>query len=130
MLQPVEMQPATWSRTAVVRSEAWPGVEIVVSKMSFGRRLDLMRRIRDLAARAEFLEAGTDGKDGMDASLLGAEIDRLYVEWGVEEIRGIEFDGEPATAAALIEIGPEDLFREALAAVKTNSGLSENERKN
>ena len=121
---------ATWSRTAVVQSETWPGVEIVISKMTYGRRLDLMRRIRDLAARAEFLEAGVSGKDRMDASLLGAEIDRLYVQWGVEEVRGIDLNGQAATPAALIEIGPEDLFREAHSAVKAISGLNENERKN
>jgi hypothetical protein len=118
-----------WSTNTVVRSQHWPGVEIVVSRMTFGRRLELMRRIRDLAAKAEFLEAGT-GRDHMDASLLGAEIDRLYVAWGVEEIRGITLNGQPGTAANLIEAGPEDLFREALAAVKTESGLSETERKN
>lgn len=122
--------PTQWSSSTVVPSQAWPGVEIVVSKMTFGRRLDLMRRIRDLAARAEFLEAGEAGKDRMDASLLGAEIDRLYVEWGVEELRGITFDGKPGNAAGLIEAGPEDLFREALAAVKADSGLSDPERKN
>ena len=119
-----------WNSSTVVASEAWPGVEIVVSRMTFGRRLDLMRKIRDLAARAEFLEAGADGKDRMDASLLGAEIDRLYVLWGLAELRGISFDGSPATATGLVEAGPEDLFREALAAVKAESGLSEQERKN
>ena len=119
-----------WSSSTVVESQSWPGVQIVVSKMTFGRRLDLMRKIRDLAARAEFLEAGAGGRDRMDASLLGAEIDRLYVAWGVEELRGITFDEQPATATSLIERGPENLFREALAAVKAESGLSEQERKN
>ncbi len=119
-----------WSSNTVVPSETWPGVEIVVARMTFGRRLELMRRIRDLAARAEFLDAGEAAKDRMDASLLGAEIDRLYVEWGVEEIRGITFDANPATTRSLIEAGPEDLFREALAAVKAESGLNETERKN
>jgi hypothetical protein len=127
---PSQTGPQEWLSKTVVRSTAWPGVEIVVAKITFGRRLELMRRIRDLAAKAEFLEAGTGGKDRMDASLLGAEIDRLYVEWGVEEIRGISFDGKAADAAGLIEAGPEDLFREALAAVKADSGLNENERKN
>ena len=122
--------PTEWNSNTVVESKCWPGVEIVVFRMTFGRRLELMRKIRDLAAQAEFLEAGAAGKDRMDASLLGAEIDRLYVAWGVEELRGIRFDGEPATADSLIDRGPEDLFREALSAVKAESGLSEPERKN
>ena len=119
-----------WASNIVIESATWPGVEFVIARMTFGRRLELMRRIRDLAARAEFLEAGAAAKDRMDASLLGAEIDRLYVEWGVEEIRGICFDAKPATARSLIELGPEELFREALAAVRAESGLNEAERKN
>ena len=66
----------------------------------------------------------------MEASLLGAEIDRLYIRWGLEEIRGLEIDGAPATAVSLVESGPEELFLEALTAVKAECGLLENERKN
>ena len=61
---------------------------------------------------------------------LGAQIDRLYVEWGVERILGIQIDGEPATPVSLIDSGPEDLFREALEAVRAECGLNEQERKN
>ena len=89
-----------------------------------------MRKVRDLAARLEFFEAGREARNEMEASLLGAEIDSLYLLWGIEEIRGLELDGAPATAESLIEIGPEELFAEALAAVKAECGLSENERKN
>ena len=86
--------------------------------MSFARRVELMQRIRELARRAEFLNAGEDGTEKMDAALLGAEIDRLYVTWGVEEVRGLEIDGAAATPESLAEAGPEGLFREALEAVK------------
>jgi hypothetical protein len=113
-----------------VRSESHPGVEFVIARMTFGRRLELMRRVRDLAARLEFFEAGQDARNGMEASLLGAEIDKLYILWGVEEVQGLELDGVPATAESLIEQGPEELFGEALAAVKIECGLTENERKN
>jgi hypothetical protein len=119
-----------WSSRTVALSEASPGVEFVIARMTFGRRLELMRRVRELAARLEFFEAGRDAGNGMEASLLGCEIDRLYFLWGVEEIRGLELDGVPATAESLIERGPEELFVEALAAVKAECGLSENERKN
>ena len=114
----------------MVGSVSHPGVKFVVARMSFGRRLELMRRVRDLALRAEFFEAGCDEKNKMEASLLGGEIDRLYIEWGLEEIRGLELDGEPATPQALIDRGPEVLFREALEAVRHECGLSEQERKN
>jgi len=45
-------------------------------------------------------------------------------------VGGLELDGSPATPASLASDGPEDLFREALAAVKAECGLTEEERKN
>jgi len=114
----------------VFASALAPGVEFVIARMTFGRRLELMKRVRDLAARAEFFEAGRDEKNRMEASLLGAEIDRLYIEWALEEIRGLELDGQAATPNLLVDRAPEDLFREALDAVKAECGLSETERKN
>lgn len=119
-----------WSSTNVVASSVSPGVEFVVGRMTFGRRLELMRRVRELAARLEFFEAGREASNEMEASLLGGEIDRLYLLWGIEEIRGLEIDGAVATPGSLIERGPEDLFHEALEAVKAECGLTENERKN
>jgi hypothetical protein len=120
----------SWSSRVVVAAESHAGVEFVIARMTFGRRLELMRKVRDLAARLEFFEAGRDTRNGMEASLLGGEIDKLYVLWGVEEIRGIVLDGAPATPEMLIERGPEELFADALAAVKLACGLSEDERKN
>ena len=119
-----------WESRRIVASEARPGVEFAVARMSFGRRIELMRQVRDLGAKLEYFEAGRDAKNDMEASLLGAEIDRLYVRWGLEEIRGLEIDGAPATTQSLIECGPEELFAEVLAAVKAECGLRENERKN
>jgi len=121
---------SSWESRKTVTSQTHAGVEFVIARMTFGRRLELMRRVRDLAARLQFFEAGREARNEMEASLLGGEIDRLYLLWGIEEIRGLELDGAPATSESLIEIGPEELFAEALAAVKTECGLSENERKN
>ena len=79
-----------WNSRKTVASTAQPGVEFVVLRMTFGRRMELMRRVRDLAARLEYFEAGRDAKNGMEASLLGAEIDQLYIRWGFDEIRGLD----------------------------------------
>ena len=120
----------SWNSSRAVLSETCPGVEFVIARMTFGRRIELMRRVRDLAARLEYFEAGREAKNEMEASLLAAEIDRLYIRWGLEEIRGLELDGAPATPDSLIECGPEELFLEALTAVRGECGLVENERKN
>lgn len=120
----------SWESRKVVASTARPGVEFVIGRMTFGRRIELMRQVRDLAAKIEYFEAGHGAKNDMEASLLGAEIDRLYVGWGLEDIRGLEIDGSAATPQLLIERGPEELFLEALTAIKAECGLAENERKN
>ncbi len=130
MTSKASLNSTTWNSTKVVASESRPGIEFVIARMTFGRRIELMREVRDLAARLEYFDAGQDARNGMEASLLGAEIDRLYIRWGLVEIRGLELDGVPATAESLIESGPEELLLEALTAVKAECGLVENERKN
>jgi len=107
-----------------------PGVTYTIVKMSFGRRVELTRRIRELAARREFAEAGDTANEKMEAALLASEIDRIYLLWGLKEVTGLELDGQPATPESLAASGPEELFREALAAVKQQCGLTEVERKN
>ena len=119
-----------YSSAAVVKSRVVPGVTFTIAKMSFGRRVELMRRVRELAKRTEFLAAGEDSGDKMDAALLHAEIERLYVAWGVKAISGLAVDALVAGPELLTEAGPEELFREALAAVRKETGLSPEERKN
>jgi hypothetical protein len=113
----------------VVESTAAAGVRYTVAKMSFARRVELMRQVRELARKMEFLEAGSAGEK-MDAALAQKEVDRLYLRWGLREIAGLQVDGAEATPESLAEAGPEELFREALAAVRAETGLSEAERKN
>lgn len=120
----------TYESVAVIESQAAPGVTFTVAKMSYGRRTELMRRIRELARHMEFLEAGKEPGDKMDAALLRAEIGKLYVSWGLRAVSGLVVDGADATPELLAESGPENLFQEALAAVQAQAGLSEAERKN
>jgi len=89
-----------------------------------------MTRIREAGRRMEFLRAGQEAGDKMDAGLVAAEIDRLYVSWGVKGVSGLVVDGRAAGVEELVAAGPEDLFREALGLVKAETGLSEDERKN
>ena len=120
----------TYESEVTVESKVAAGVKYTVRRMSFGRRLELMVRIRELARRAEFLEASQEPGGKMDAALLQAEIDRLYVVWGLRSVSGLELDGTAATPEALAEAAPEELFREALSAVRSETGLSAEERKN
>ena len=102
-----------------------PGVKFTIAKMSFGRRVELMRRVRELARRTEFLAASEDAGDKMDAALLRAEIERMYVVWGVKAVSGLDGGRRARRAPELLaEAGPEELFREALAAVRQRDRAS------
>jgi hypothetical protein len=120
----------TYESVTVVESRVSAGVRFTIAKMSFGRRTELMRQVRELARKMEFLEAGQDPGQKMDGALLRVEIDRLFVNWGLRAIAGLELDGVEATAESLAEAGPEELFREAAAIVRAQAGLSAAERKN
>jgi len=113
-----------------VESTVRAGVRFEVARMSFGRRMELMRRVREMARRVEFLEAGSSAGERMDAGLLRAEIDRMYLLWGLVGVSGLRVDGVAATPEMVVERGPEDLCREALAAVRAQTGLTDEERKN
>src|SRR5580658_5159581 len=113
-----------------IDSKSAPGVRFAIHRISFGRRMELSRRVRELSRRAEFLEAGTELNEKIEASILAQEIDAMYLEWGLVKVDGLFIDGEAASAAQLLEKGPEDLAREVVGAIKAQFGLSEAERKN
>ena len=108
----------------------YPGVTFAIRKMSFGRRLELAESIRTLGAALEFREAGAELRDRVEASVIASRIDRAYLDWGLVDVRGMAIDGAPATPDSLLAVGPEDLTREVLARIKTECGLSAEERKN
>jgi hypothetical protein len=113
-----------------IDSKAAPGVRFAIHRISFGRRMELSRRVREISRKAEFLEASSELHEKIEANILAQEIDALYLQWGLVRIDGLVIDGEAATAVQLLEKGPEDLAREVVGAIKAQFGLSEAERKN
>ncbi|MCL5746647.1 MAG: hypothetical protein M1541_22400, partial [Acidobacteria bacterium] len=91
----------TYESVVRVQSRSAAGVEFTVRRMSFARRMELMRAVRGLAEKVEFLEAASGASEKMDAALIWGEIDRLYVRWGLVEVTGLEIDGAPATPESL-----------------------------
>jgi hypothetical protein len=120
----------SYESTAWFDAGSRPGVRFSVARISFGRRIELARKIREIGRRMEFLEASSDAREKLEATVLSAEIDRAYLEWGLTGIEGLEIDGSAATPAAVIEAGPMDLANEILARIKGECGLTEDERKN
>jgi len=120
----------TYESTVRVESKARPGVAFIITKISFARRMDLIRRIRELAVKSEFFKSGDSAEEKLQAALLSGEIDHVYVSWGLRELAGLEVDGVAATPDVLASDGPEDLFREAVEAIKAECGLTAAEGKN
>ncbi len=113
-----------------IDSKTAPGVTFAIHRISFGRRMDLSRRVREISRKAEFLEAGTELHEKIEANILALEIDAMYLQWGLASIEGLIIDGEAATVTQLLEKGPDDLAREIVGAIREQCGLSEAERKN
>ncbi len=111
-------------------SSARPGVRCGIVRVSFGRRIELARRIRDVGRKAEYLDAGGEVKDKLEAAVVAAEIDRAYLDWGWVGVEGLEIDGKAANPADAIDAGPVELAAEVLARIKSECGLREDERKN
>ena len=111
-------------------SVVFAGVRFRIARLSFSRRVDLARRVRDLAQRIEFLDAGGSVQERLASAVLAHEIDRVYAEWGLLGVEGLTIDSEAATAVSLLERGPVALVAEIVAAIKQECGLSDEERKN
>src|SRR5277367_4427350 len=89
-----------WESRIWFDAAAMEGVRYEIVRVSFGRRIELARRIREIGRKMEYLEAGSDARETLEATVLTAEIDRAYLEWGLVGVEGLEIDGVAATPAA------------------------------
>lgn len=110
-------------------SRSLEGVTFAVRRPSLAQRIELTGRVRELTLKHEFLKAG-DAPDQIEAALSELLVHKLYVEWGLAQIKGLKIDGNPADTVMLIERGPEELIHEIVTAIKAECGLTEDERKN
>jgi hypothetical protein len=120
----------SWESRVWFDSETTDGVRYEIVRVSFGRRIELARRIREIGRKMEYLEAGSDARETLEATVLAAEIDRAYLEWGLVSVEGLEIDGAAATPETLVDRGPVELAVEILGRIKSECGMSEDERKN
>jgi hypothetical protein len=119
-----------YESSAWFESAARVGVRFGILRVSFGRRIELARRIREIGRKAEYLDAASDVREKIEGAVMTAEIDRAYLEWGLIGVEGLEIDGAAATPASVIEAGPVELTAEILSRIKAECGLTEDERKN
>lgn len=122
--EPVGYSSLTWRESQKV-----PKVRYALRRVSLGQRIELTRRVRDLSLKYEFLRAG-DTAEQTEASLADLLARRVYLEWGLCEIEGLEINGQPATAELLAEHGPEELSTEIVEDIRRELSLSNDETKN
>jgi hypothetical protein len=121
----------THTSVSEMQSRAIPGVMFCLRRISFGRRLQLARLLQDrLEAIAKLALTPESPSRDAETALLAAEIDETHLRWGLAKIEGLDIDGAPATADSLIDAGPEELVKEILAAIRHETGLDAEERKN
>jgi hypothetical protein len=122
------MIPIDYESVIQRESAIHPGVSYRVARMSFGRRIELMRLVREVTMKFDFQEAaGEAGK--MASAILTFEVDRLYIRWALRAVDGLLIDGLPATPETLLLDGPEELLKEALSIVRSECGLGDEEKK-
>jgi hypothetical protein len=92
--------------------------------------MELLRNIREAARALEFRQAGESMTDRLESALSSAELDAIYLRWGLAGIHDLRIDGTDADPEMLIACGPEELCREIVAEVRRECGLTEDERKN
>ena len=119
-----------YNSTRTLSSRVCADVRFTIARMTFGRRIDLMRRVRHLSSQYEFDRAGSSMEDRLQSSLTAAAIDELYLSWGLISIENLEIDGRAVDPETLVLCGPEELCREVIAAIKRECTLTEEERKN
>jgi hypothetical protein len=120
-----------YSSSYTLESKTLPGVHVRLRRMSFGRRLELARALRQaLEQMDQVLAAGESEIAAAERATVAAEADAACLRWAVAEVQGLEIDGQPATVESLLASGPEELVCEVLSAVRAELGLNEEERKN
>jgi hypothetical protein len=128
--QPESRATVSYESALAIESKAIPGVRFVINRISFGRRMELSRRVREITQKTEFLEAGSELDEKIEAGILAQQVDAMYLRWALVAVHGLEIDGQSATAEQLLDRGPEELAREIVVAIKEQAGLNEAERKN
>lgn len=94
-----------------------------------GERIALTAKMRQLCGQAEFLRAG-NSEEQLDSALGDLLVKKVYLEWGLVEVRGLRVNGQVCSPDLLIAAGPEPLVEEVLSSIQAELELTETERKN
>lgn len=119
-----------YESTIKIKSRTTSGVTFRVRRVSYGGRLELLRSVRNLAAKLEFHAASDKVADQLEAEILNREIRLFYLRWGLVDCEGLTVDGRRANVEDVINAGPEKLASEIVAAIQNQLNLTRDEEKN
>ena len=134
-----------YSTTRSIPLETFPGIEVVLRKMTEGRRLELRkliaepnRRIREILREQASIEKEPEETRDMSAwlerqdefdQIMIEKINVAWIQWGVKQISGLEVDGRALGVEDWAD-WPSSLFDEILTLVKSEAELNGSDRKN
>jgi hypothetical protein len=124
------VKPVGYRSCVQCASKTVEGVRFTIRRISLARRIELAQAVRDLARELECRRAGDSTDDRVEAAVLSSRIDEVYLRWGLVSVSGFLIDGETPDAEALFGRGPEALVREIVERIKSECGLTGDERKN
>src|SRR5258705_10673022 len=84
--------PVCYESVITTESTAMPGVVFVINRISFGRRMELSRVVREISKKAEFLEAGTELQERIEAGIRSNEGGAMDFGWGLGSVDGLTID--------------------------------------
>lgn len=121
--------------TVEFESKLFPGLKYKLRKMSSGRRSDFRIKTADIFLEIEtrrlplkdllekLKDASEEEKPVLEAEIMTSQtalwnelfVGKLYpayIRWGVEEITGMEVDGQPVTLESIFSLLPEEAITE------------------
>lgn len=119
-----------YETTIKVKSKVIGGVTFRVRRVSYGGRLELLRSVRNLAAKLEFHQGSDKASDQLEVEILNREICMFYLRWGLVDVEGLTVDGRRCSVEDLINAGPEQLAWEIVTAIQSQLKLSQADEKN
>ena len=116
--------------TKRIESKHLPSVAFHVRRMSLAGRMRMLEEVWETTRKLEFHQAGKSLEDQIHVQTLSSITEAAYVRWGLESIENFRIDGKEVDTELLLKSGPELLTREIAEAVRAETFLSEDERKN
>lgn len=117
----MHQQPVVTYKSAVLE-----GAVITVKRLTFQSRLELLKDLRPLLQKLEFLSADPKSAGGIERAIIEKEVEAHLLKWGVVSIS----NSEVMTTEDLLDNAPVELADELVAFIIRQFGLTIAEQKN